>query len=58
MDADPITEAGKHLYGRFARIADPSYLDRRWSGLKPKVREYFIEEARAAIKTFLQITGR
>jgi hypothetical protein len=58
MDVDPITEAGKHLYGSFARISDPTHLDRRWSNLKPKVREYFINEARAAITVFLQITGR
>lgn len=58
MDADPITEAGKHVYGQFRRISDPNELDRRWSNLKPQVRSYFIEEARAAITVFLQITGR
>ena len=46
------------MYGKFRRISDPNELDRRWSNLKPKVREYFIEEARAAITVFLQITGR
>lgn len=57
-DLDPITEAGKAIYGKWARIADPAYLDRRWSRLQPKVREDFISEARAAIDTFNQLTGR
>lgn len=56
MQADPITEAGKHVYGQFRRIVDPTELDRRWANLKPQVRKYFIDEARAAITVYLQLT--
>lgn len=55
-DLDPIIEAGKHVYGQFARITDPTHLDRRWERLKPKVREYWISEARTAITVYLQLT--
>lgn len=55
-DPDPIWEAGKALYGKFARISDPDVLDRRWARLMPAVRDSFIAEAKVAISTFLYIT--
>jgi hypothetical protein len=55
-DLDPITEAGKAIYGKFLRVDDYDHVNRRWSRLKPAVRQYFIEEARAAISVYLQLT--
>lgn len=58
MDQDPITQAGKQIFGRFARISDPHLLDLRWSRLMQKVRDDFVDEARIAIETYLQLTER
>lgn len=55
---DPLTEAGKAIYARFARIDDPAWLDRRWSRLPPIIQARYVEEARAAIETYHQLIGR
>lgn len=57
MDVDPLTEAGKAIYGKFARIIDPARLDYRWSRLTENIQAQYIAEARAAIETFYQLQG-
>lgn len=56
MDQSALIEAGKHLYGRWARIADPSQLEFRWDRLAPSRQQNWIDEAEAAIRTYLQLT--
>ena len=57
MDQSALIEAAKHLYGRWARIPDPRQLDFRWDRLAPRQQQNWIDEAEAAIRTYLQLAG-
>lgn len=57
MDQSALIEAAKHLYGRWARIPDPRQLDFRWDRLAPRQQQNWVDEAEAAIRTYLQLAG-
>lgn len=51
---NPRLEAAKAIYARFARISDPETIERRWNRLPPLQQERWLDEANAAVDTFLR----
>ena len=53
-EPNPRLEAAKAIYARFVRISDPGEITRRWNRMSDTSRQCWLDEANAAIDTFLQ----
>lgn len=55
MPDDRIIECARQMFARWARIADPKDLDRRWSRMPDQTRLEWIKDAETCVETWRQV---